>query len=53
MAQFNDHHDSVYCVDTLPVAPFNVFVSGDGDDKAFVWRLVKKPVDEAAEATPA
>ena len=40
IAQFNDHRDSIYCVDSLPVAPYNLFVSGDGDDKAFVWRLV-------------
>ena len=41
VAQFNDHRDSVYCVDGLPVAPFNVFVSGDGADKAYVWRVTK------------
>ena len=41
MAQFNEHRDSVYCVDGLPVAPFNVFVSGDGADKAYVWRVTK------------
>ena len=39
LAQFNEHHDSVYCVDSLPVAPFDLMVSGDGADKAYVWRL--------------
>ena len=41
MAQFNDHHDSVYCVDAIPVAPFNIIVSGDGADKAYVWKIEK------------
>ena len=40
IAQFNDHKDSVYCIDTLPVAPYNLFASGDGNDKAYIWRLV-------------
>ena len=40
IAQFNDHHDSVYCIDTLPMAPYNLFASGDGADKAYIWRLV-------------
>ena len=37
VAQFNDHHDSVYAVDSLPIAPFNLIASGDGDDKAYIW----------------
>lgn len=41
VAQFNDHKDSIYCIDSLPVAPFNILVSGDGADKAYVWRLTK------------
>ena len=49
MAQFNEHRDSVYCVDGLPVAPFNVFVSGDGADKAYVWRVTKQAAAEAQE----
>ena len=56
VAQFDDHKDSVYCVDSLPVAPFNVFASGDGADKAYVWRLVEKAVadeDVKAEETVA
>ena len=51
IAQFNDHRDSIYCVDTLPVAPFDLFVSGDGDDKAYVWRLVPNEEDEPATTT--
>ena len=52
VAQFNDHRDSIYCVDSLPAAPFNVFVSGDGADKAYVWRLTKSasPMEEEKEA---
>ena len=42
LAQFNEHHDSVYCVDSLPVAPFDLMVSGDGADKAYVWRLLQQ-----------
>ena len=45
VAQFDDHRDSVYAVDSLPVAPFNLIASGDGDDKAFIWRIVKKSTE--------
>jgi WD40 repeat protein len=34
------HQDHVYCVTNVPVAPFNTFISGDGDDKCFVWSIV-------------
>lgn len=47
VAAFNDHHDSVYCVDSLPVAPFNILASGDGADKAYVWRIKKQAEAEA------
>jgi WD40 repeat protein len=30
----------VYCVSQVPVAPFNTFISGDGDDKCYVWSIV-------------
>jgi len=36
----------VYCIDQLPVEPFDVFVSGDGDDKCYVWRMFKEEVTE-------
>ena len=49
VAQFNDHKDSVYCVDTIPVAPFNFIVSGDGADKAYVWHLTPKEEPEEQE----
>ena len=32
LIQFNAHTDSVYCVDQLPIEPFDVFASGDGKD---------------------
>jgi len=51
IAQFNDHHDSVYCIDTLPVAPFNLFASGDGADKAYIWRLVPNEQQEQTEGS--
>ena len=41
VCQFDEHKDSVYCVDTLPVAPFNIIASGDGADKAYVWKINK------------
>lgn len=31
------HQDHVYCVTKVPTAPFNTFISGDGNDKCFVW----------------
>ena len=53
VAQFNDHRDSVYCVDTIPVAPFNFLVSGDGADKAYVWHLTPCEEQAADETTQA
>ena len=32
----------VYCVVQVPQAPFNTFVSGDVDDKCYVWSIVPK-----------
>ena len=51
VAQFDDHKDAVYCIDSLPVAPFNVFASGDGADKAYIWRLVEKTDTTVVEMT--
>ena len=51
VAQFDEHHDSIYCVDTLPVAPFNLIATGDGADKAFVWRLSKRTPEEIEAAS--
>lgn len=39
IGSFFEHKDSVYCVNVLPREPFNIFVSGDGNDKALAWRL--------------
>ena len=40
VAQFDDHHDSVYCIDSIATPSQTIFVSGDGADKAYVWRIV-------------
>mmetsp|Transcript_12909 Transcript_12909/g.20002 ORF Transcript_12909/g.20002 Transcript_12909/m.20002 type:complete len:186 (+) Transcript_12909:143-700(+) len=51
--QFTEEHcNHVYCVANLPQAPFNTFISGDGDDKCFVWTVrpkVPKPEGEKDE----
>jgi len=50
VAKFDLHQDAVICVEPAPREPFNVFVSGGMDDKAFVWRLVKEEhADEEAK----
>jgi len=36
------HQDHVYCVAALPQKPFNTFVSGDGNDKCYVWTIRPK-----------
>lgn len=35
------HKDSVFSVNVVPKAPFNTFVSGDCDDKCYVWKIVQ------------
>eukprot|EP00347_Sterkiella_histriomuscorum_P007048 403350447 len=47
--QFNAHKDSVYAINVVPREPYNMFISGDCNDKAYVWKIVK----EAAEAPDA
>ena len=37
------HQDHVYCVTQLPSAPFNTFLSGDGNDKCYMWTIRPKP----------
>ena len=38
------HSDSVFSVAVVPREPFNVFVSGDCNDKCYVWKIVKADV---------
>lgn len=40
------HQDHVYCVAQLPQVPFNTFISGDGNDKCFVWAIKPRAGDE-------
>ncbi len=39
--KFDLHKDSVFCIAVVPREPFNVFISGDCDDQAHVWKIVK------------
>jgi len=41
-----EHKDSVFSISAVPKEPFNTFISGDCDDKAIVWRVVKDESDE-------
>jgi ribosome assembly protein SQT1 len=34
------HQDHIYTVANVPTAPYNTFISGDGDDKCYVWNIV-------------
>lgn len=40
------HKDSVYCIAGLEKTPHNIFVSGDGKDKAYVWSIVADKEEE-------
>lgn len=40
--KFQEHKDSVFCVNFVPREPFNTFISGDCNDKALVWKLIKE-----------
>lgn len=35
------HQDHVYCVTQVPQEPYTTFISGDGKDKCFIWKVVK------------
>src|SRR5690606_21042827 len=39
---FDGHTDSIYALATHPQNPA-VFISGGGDDKAYIWKLVPEP----------
>jgi ribosome assembly protein SQT1 len=43
------HQDHVYCVAQLPHQPFNTFVSGDGNDKCFIWSILPQTGKEGEE----
>jgi WD40 repeat protein len=45
IATFTNHKESVYCVNVLPREPYNIFISGDGNDKALIWKLTSNPSD--------
>jgi WD40 repeat protein len=36
------HQDHIYCVSQVPNNKHSIFISGDGKDKCFVWRIQKK-----------
>jgi hypothetical protein len=37
----NYHKDSIFSINYLPREPYNTFISGDCDDKAIVWKIMK------------
>ena len=51
LCKFTNHGDSVYCVDIYPIKPHNIFVSGDGKDKAYVWQIYEVQQQAAEEKT--
>lgn len=40
------HQDHVYCVTQVPKAPFNTFISGDGNDKCYIWSIKPRAKEE-------
>lgn len=36
----------MYCVSKLPLTPFNTFLSGDGNNKCFVWAIKPKKTED-------
>jgi hypothetical protein len=41
-----EHKDSIYSINYLPREPYNTFISGDCNDKAIVWKIVKDDTPE-------
>ena len=49
-----EHKDSVFSVAAVPREPYNTFITGDCDDQAIVWRVVKEEAgEEQKEGAPA
>lgn len=64
IGQFNEHADSIYCLDytitssdnNQPKGPGDIlFASGDGKDKAYIWKLkpIQKQSDEPTDTVMA
>ena len=48
--KFDEHKDSVFCVALVPREPYNIFVSGDCNDQAYIWKIVKEqPAPSSSE----
>ena len=43
------HQDHIYCVTPLPHQPFNTFLSGDGNDKCYIWSIKPRAKEEGDE----
>ena len=43
------HQDHVICVSLVPHAPFNTFLSGDQDDKCFLWKIKPRGASDEEE----
>ena len=44
------HTDHVYCVTQLPLPPFNTFLSGDGNNKCYLWTIKPKASESNEKA---
>ena len=44
IVKFNEHKDSVFCINYLPQEPYNTFISGDCNNKALAWKIMKVEV---------
>jgi hypothetical protein len=43
--KFAEHKDSVFCINYVPKEPYNMFISGDCNDKAYVWKILKEELN--------
>ena len=49
VVKFNDHKDSVFCISNVPKEPYNMFISGDCNDKAILWSILKEEIKDGDE----
>ena len=43
------HQDHVYCIAQVPHGGYNTFISGDGDDKCYVWDVRPKQMVDSED----
>eukprot|EP00352_Strombidinopsis_acuminata_P004599 CAMPEP_0176371400 /NCGR_PEP_ID=MMETSP0126-20121128/24670_1 /TAXON_ID=141414 ORGANISM="Strombidinopsis acuminatum, Strain SPMC142" /NCGR_SAMPLE_ID=MMETSP0126 /ASSEMBLY_ACC=CAM_ASM_000229 /LENGTH=60 /DNA_ID=CAMNT_0017730839 /DNA_START=157 /DNA_END=339 /DNA_ORIENTATION=+ len=42
IALFDGHEDSALCIACLPKEPYDIFITGDCNDKALLWKLTEE-----------